>query len=94
MYADLPLKPSPVTLNTDPASGVSAFSSSVINCVAHVTYSSSKFLPPQQHDVILLAGNFTDVSSLPKIAKLKISARNGYCSNYIDLYLRPQWFRL
>ena len=64
-YAGIPLNPKPVTLNTDPASGVASFSVSDIPCLAQVTKSSSRFLPPQQQEVVLLAGIRTVCSSLP-----------------------------
>lgn len=46
--AGCPLTPSPVTLNKEPVRGKSS--------LQQVTKSSSKLLPPKQHDVILCAG--------------------------------------
>ena len=58
--------PNPVALKIEPARDVSIFSSSVIPNLAQVMYISSKPLPPQQQDVVLLAGTVIVCSSFPK----------------------------
>ena len=65
MYIAIPLKPSPVTRNTEPASGNFSFSSSDIPYLPHVTNISSRFGPPQQHEVVLRAGKLTVCNSWP-----------------------------
>lgn len=69
-FAGRPRTPKPVTRKTDPVIGYFSLSSFVDPCTPHVTYSSSKFFPPKQHEVVLLAGMSTVFNCLP--ARLNI----------------------